>query len=92
MYLCKCLFVNVFQVVKDITKKDDEVIVLTYSRGVLGQTGTGHFSPLGGYHPGRDLVLILDTARFKYPPHWVSLPLICQAMHEIDPDTGVYRK
>lgn len=30
--------------------------------------GDGHFSPLGGYHEGRDLVLILDTARFKYPP------------------------
>lgn len=26
----------------------------------------------GGYHPGRDMVLILDTARFKYPPHWCA--------------------
>ena len=33
--------------------------------------GDGHFSPLGGYHEARDLVLILDTARFKYAPHWV---------------------
>lgn len=31
-------------------------------------TGDGHFSPVGGYHEGKDLVLILDTARFKYPP------------------------
>jgi hypothetical protein len=30
--------------------------------------GDGHFSPVGGYHAGKDLVLILDTARFKYPP------------------------
>ncbi len=28
-------------------------------------TGDGHFSPIGGYHAGRDLALILDTARFK---------------------------
>jgi glutathione gamma-glutamylcysteinyltransferase len=46
---------------------------LSYSRKVLGQTGDGHFSPVGGYHPGKDLALIMDTARFKYPPHWVPL-------------------
>ena len=36
----------------------------------------------------RDLVLILDTARFKYPPHWVPLPLLFEAMAPPDPDTG----
>jgi hypothetical protein len=25
--------------------------------------GNGHFSPVGGYHPELDLVLILDVAR-----------------------------
>ena len=34
-------------------------------------TGSGHYSPVAGYHPGQDLVLILDTARFKYPPYWL---------------------
>lgn len=51
-------------------------MVLTYSRKVLGQTGTGHFSPLGGYNPMRGLVLVLDVARFKYPAYWVSLETI----------------
>ena len=32
--------------------------------------------------PGRDLVLILDVARFKYPPHWVRLRL-CQTCLEL---------
>jgi hypothetical protein len=36
-----------------------------------GCAGDGHFSPIGGFHTQRDLVLILDTARFKYAPHWV---------------------
>lgn len=27
----------------------------------------------GGYHAETDQVLILDVARFKYPPHWVPL-------------------
>ena len=74
--------------VKSLTKATDQVLVLSYSRGVLGQTGDGHFSPLGGYHPQRDLVLVLDTARFKYPPHWVSLPLLFKAMTACDKDTG----
>ncbi len=60
---------------KEYTKREDVFSVLSYSRSVLGQTGDGHFSPIGGYHPDRDLVLILDVARFKYPPHWVSLEL-----------------
>ena len=63
-------------------------LVVSYDRGVLGQTGAGHFSPVGGYHAGRDLVLILDVARFKYPPHWVPLETLFQAMLSRDPVTG----
>jgi glutathione gamma-glutamylcysteinyltransferase len=51
-------------------------------------TGDGHFSPVGGYHKGRDLVLILDTARFKYPPHWVPLSELHAAMAHLDSATG----
>lgn len=67
----------------------DGFILLSYCRSGLGQTGTGHFSPLAGYHAGTDSVLILDVARFKYPPHWVSLEQLHRSMHEHqDPDTG----
>lgn len=55
---------------------------------VLVLVGDGHFSPVGGYHPKRDLILILDTARFKYPPHWISLELLWEAMHALDKTTG----
>jgi len=78
-------------VVKTLTKQEEEVLVLSYSRRVIGQTGTGHFSPVGGYHPGKDLILMLDTARFKYPPHWVSVSGLWKAMEETDPDTGKSR-
>jgi glutathione gamma-glutamylcysteinyltransferase len=64
------------------------ILVASYDRAQLGQTGSGHFSPLAGYHAERDLVLILDVARFKYPPHWVSLPALHRAMQELDPATG----
>lgn len=55
------------------------------------QTGTGHFSPIGGYHAGKDMALILDVARFKYPPHWVPLSLLWEAMNSVDITTGQHR-
>lgn len=50
--------------------------------------GDGHFSPVGGYHAESDMVLILDTARFKYPPHWVPLKGLYQAMAHVDSATS----
>lgn len=66
----------------------ESVLIASYDRSVLGQTGSGHFSPVGGYHHERDLVLILDVARFKYPPHWVSVDRLWKATQPSDPATG----
>ena len=63
------------------------VVIVNYSRKVVGQTGDGHFSPIGGYHAATDRILLLDTARFKYPPHWLSLELLFEAMRGLDPAT-----
>ncbi|XP_065052491.1 glutathione gamma-glutamylcysteinyltransferase-like isoform X2 [Rhopilema esculentum] len=82
---------NFRELVKICTQQDDSFIVASYSRSTLLQTGEGHFSPIAGYHPGQDLVLILDVARFKYPPHWVSLKLLVKAMRELDLSTGLPR-
>jgi len=65
----------------------DSVIVASYSRKSLGQTGSGHYSPIAGYHRGSDKVLILDVARFKYPPYWVSLVSLYESMEQIDTTT-----
>jgi glutathione gamma-glutamylcysteinyltransferase len=67
------------------------IVAASYARRALGQTGEGHFSPIGGYHAGRDLALVLDVARFKYPPHWVPLADLHRAMLEVDPATGKSR-
>lgn len=66
-------------------------VVCNFSRPHLGQTGDGHFSPIGAYHKDRDLVLVLDVARFKYPPFWVSLRTLWEAMSELDAETGLPR-
>ncbi|XP_062080095.1 glutathione gamma-glutamylcysteinyltransferase 3-like [Humulus lupulus] len=70
------------------SSSEDCHLITSYHRGVFKQTGSGHFSPIGGYHAGRDLVLILDVARFKYPPHWVPLTLMWDAMSTTDKATG----
>jgi glutathione gamma-glutamylcysteinyltransferase len=64
------------------------VLVVAYDRQTLGQTGSGHFSPIGGYHAARDLALVLDVARFKYPPHWTTAELLYRAMLPHDSATG----
>jgi glutathione gamma-glutamylcysteinyltransferase len=70
-----------------IAASGEAVIVASYDRAAMGQTGGGHFSPIGGYHATRDLALVLDVARFKYPPHWVSAECLWRAMEPIDPAT-----
>ncbi|XP_076813974.1 glutathione gamma-glutamylcysteinyltransferase-like isoform X2 [Clavelina lepadiformis] len=77
--------------VKEVCSSDNSGIIVSFGRNVLQQTGTGHFSPIGGYHPGEDHVLILEPARFKYSPYWVHLPLLWKAMNTVDQNTGKSR-
>ncbi|KAK4773245.1 hypothetical protein SAY87_028264 [Trapa incisa] len=79
------------QIVQSCSASDGCHVVSSYHRGTFKQTGTGHFSPIGGYHVGRDMVLILDVARFKYPPHWVPLTLLWEGMDTTDQKTGQKR-
>lgn len=77
--------------VEACVSSDDRHLIISYDRRSFQQTGTGHFSPLGGYHRQKDMALILDVARFKYPPHWVPLPLLWEAINTIDESTGKLR-
>lgn len=67
------------------------VMICSYSRRTVHQSGDGHFSPIAGYHPNRDAVLIMDVARFKYPPHWMPLELLYEALQPLDKSTGKSR-
>ncbi len=68
--------------------RGERVLLASYDRASLDQSGSGHFSPIGGYHAERDLVLVLDVARFKYPPHWIPAERLWRAMQPIDRETG----
>ena len=48
------------------------------------QTGNGHFSPIAAHHPPTDSCLLLDVARFKYAPYWVSVSELYKSI--IPPD------
>ena len=63
-------------------------VIANYDRAALGQTGTGHFSPLAAVHLASDRVLVLDVARFKYPPHWVDIATLWRAMASVDGDAN----
>lgn len=77
--------------VMSCTSSEDCHVITSYHRGHFKQTGSGHFSPIGGYHAETDMALILDVARFKYPPHWVPLKLLWEAMGTVDEATGHHR-
>ena len=77
--------------VKRIAGGHEEHMVVSFSREALGQTGDGHFSPIGGYAPQYDKILILDTARFKYPSYFVDSKKLFEAMKPVDKETGLSR-
>jgi len=45
---------------------------VNYLRRSVGQERGGHISPLAAYDAEADRFLILDTARYKYSPVWVT--------------------
>jgi hypothetical protein len=60
-------------------------VIVNYLRKALGQQIGGHISPLAAYDERRDRFLILDVARYKYPPVWVSAADLYAAMNTVDP-------
>ncbi|KAF9991395.1 hypothetical protein BGZ79_004564, partial [Entomortierella chlamydospora] len=47
--------------------------------------------PIGGYVPKSGMVLVLDTARFKYPSYFVSVERLYKSLFPIDVETGTSR-
>ena len=46
---------------------------------------------IGGYHKEKGLVLVMDVARFKYPPFWVPVDVLWESMEVLDKVTGLPR-
>jgi hypothetical protein len=63
----------------------DERVIVDFNRQVLHQKGSGHFSPLAAYHGGEDRFLLMDVARYKSPPCWVTAAVLYDALTGTDP-------
>jgi Phytochelatin synthase len=62
----------------------DHFVVVNYLRRAIGQQTGGHISPLAAYDAKADRFLILDVARYKYPPVWVKASDLFDAMNTTD--------
>jgi glutathione-S-conjugate glycine hydrolase len=69
---------------KNALLDDGQFVLANYFRANLGQVGGGHWSALAAYDAQSDRVLILDVAKYKYPPVWVSISTLRQAIATID--------
>ena len=63
-----------------------QFVIVNYLRMAIGQEKFGHISPLAAYDADTDRFLILDVARYKYPPVWVSAKELYGAMNTTDAD------
>ena len=59
-------------------------VIVNYLRKALGEQAGGHISPLAAYDAKADRFLILDVARYKYPPVWVKTADMFAAMNTPD--------
>ena len=65
--LSSCLFNNFY-------------LMCNLGRKALGQTGDGHFTPIGAYHQNSNNGLLLESARFKYNSRWFKIPDIYNSL------------
>ena len=63
---------------------DGQFVLANYFRASLGQVGGGHWSALAAYDAESDSVLILDVAKYKYPPVWVGIATLREAIATTD--------
>jgi hypothetical protein len=68
-----------------------DYIVVNYDRAGVGQEHMGHITPLGAYDGKADKFLLLDVARYKYPPVWADAAALFGAMHTDDFVSGKTR-
>ena len=79
------------RVARKALQDEDHWVIINFRRQPLNQEGAGHFCPLGAYHQATDRFLVMDVARFKYPPFWVTAPDLYKAMNTVDSDSGKTR-
>ena len=65
-----------------------DYVIINFERSEIGQEFMGHISPLGAYDAKADKFLVMDVARYKYPPVWVDAAALFRAMNTKDIVSG----
>ena len=76
---------------KTALKKKHSFVIVNFSRKGIKQKGGGHFSPIAAYNDTTQQALILDVARYKYPPAWVDTETLLGAMQTTDSTSELSR-
>lgn len=79
------------ETVKIVLADPNKRLVINYSRKPIGQNGDGHISPLAAYDADTDRVLVLDVAKYKYPPVWMTVADLYKAMATTDTGSNQLR-
>ena len=75
----------------EVLDSNDRYIICNLLPRAIKEDSGGHFSPIAAYHEGEDRFLMLDVARFKYPPVWVKAQRLFEAMTTIDHEVNKSR-
>lgn len=79
------------KIAREILNTPQAYMIVNFDRGTLGEEGGGHMSPIAAYDIKTDRFLLLDVARYRYPPSWIKTIDLWKAMNTIDKTTGIYR-
>ena len=75
----------------DAMRASDVFVIVNVLRARLGQDGGGHISPLAAYNAEADRFLMMDVARYKFLPSWITTRQLFDAMQPVDPSSGKSR-
>ena len=78
-------------IVRETLSDPNKRLVVNYFRVPLGQIGGGHISPAAAYDEDTDRLLVLDVAKYKYAPVWITLADLHTSMMTIDSSSGKMR-
>ena len=72
----------------------NSILIANFGRAEFGQAGIaggGHISPVAAYNAKTDRFLVLDVARYKFLPSWVTADRFYAAMNTPDSSSGKTR-
>lgn len=76
--------INEFRnLVKDITLNKNKYLAVNYHLGIMYPITSGHYSTVVAYHPGKDMVLIMDVAGHLGTWAWVDLEDLYRSMNTV---------